>query len=1243
MLRSGCACSILLLLSALVGCSGGSPPIEQKARIVRFTVSPQSVSLGEEVVLSWEVAGAETIDIEPRIGLQPQEGTAQDRPLVSTTYVLTVPGGPEGLTAEVSVEVVGNNPRVTSFDASPRTIMQGESAMLEWATTDADAVSIEPDLGMDEAQGSLQVTPEVTTTYTLVAHRGMQMSQPSEVTVVVASGNQPFIRRFTASPQTVQQGARVTLSWETANSDGVTIDHGIGQQGVTGSIDVTPSETTTYSITAVGPGGQANASVTVTVLDGGDPSITRFDSTPTTIAPGGRAELSWDTDNVEGTSIDQGVGAQLAKGSVFVSPAQTTTYTLTAFGNGQQVTAQVVVTVAGANQPVISAFTAQPQATLPGGTTTLNWTTQSAASVDIDHGVGNGLPANGSVQVTPTMTTTYTLYAHGSGSDAMATVTVTVNAAPPQVASFNASPASINAGGQSTLTWTTQNATSVVIDNGVGTQPVNGSAVVNPTQPTQYTLTAMGPGGMASAQVSVSVSPVGTPQVMTFTATPQQIMPGAQSTLSWQVTNATSVTIDHGVGSRPVTGTVNVAPATSTTYTLTAVGAGGTTTAQVTIMVISTVGDTCADAFVISQSGTFTGNTLTATNDYQDSNACTGYRSSGPDVVYRVTLQAGDRLQASLSPGTPSWDTSIYLVTSCANVAQSCVAGEDNGNPEQIDYTTAASGDYFLIVDGFAGAGGAFSLTVTLTAAPIANDTCASAIDVTAGGVFTGDTTNATNDYTPIASGLGGCTGYSANGNDVAYRVSLQAGERLQASLDAAWDASLYLVENCTNVSGTCVDGDDSGNPETVDFTALSARTYFLIADGYGTAHGPFSLSVVISPPVSGGDTCAQPVVIPQGGGSFQSTTAGLANDYDPPTSCTGYAASGPDQAYQITLAAGDVVEVLAEFDAAVDGSVYAVTNCGNLSSCVAGADAALTGEPELLRFVAQTAGPHYVIVDAYDANESGPHDLTVAQYTAETCADAAPLLIGTESYTTQGKVNDYSPNSGGCTGYAASGPDRVYEILMFAGEQLRVQATSSGFDSSLYLVSNCADINGSCIAGSDSSVGGVEEIAPVFQQSAVYRVIVDGFNGASGTGNLTAEIHGGDTCADAYRVPPNGGTFHGTTSGFLADYGATSATGSCTGYAQTGADAVYRIDLPAGRSISATLDSTWDAALYLITNCASSATSCVAGQDDGNPETISYTNSSGAMQTYYLVVDSWRPSDSVVREGNYTLDITFP
>jgi hypothetical protein len=67
------------------------------------------------------------------------------------------------------------------------------------------------------------------------------------------------------------------------------------------------------------------------------------------------------------------------------------------------------------------------------------------------------------------------------------------------------------------------------------------------------------------------------------------VTPGQSATLSWSTTNASTVSIDQGVGSVAVNGTRTVAPAVTTTYTATATNsAGESATSQVTLQVTTT-------------------------------------------------------------------------------------------------------------------------------------------------------------------------------------------------------------------------------------------------------------------------------------------------------------------------------------------------------------------------------------------------------------------------------------------------------------------------------------------------------------------------------------------------------------------------------------------------------------------------------------------------------------------------------
>jgi uncharacterized protein YkwD/chitodextrinase len=73
--------------------------------------------------------------------------------------------------------------------------------------------------------------------------------------------------------------------------------------------------------------------------------------------------------------------------------------------------------------------------------------------------------------------------------------------------------------------------------------------------------------------------------VAMFTATPAGIAPGQAVSLAWIVTGANTVTIDNGIGAVGPSGSRVVNPTQTTTYTLTATNAGGSTVARATVTV----------------------------------------------------------------------------------------------------------------------------------------------------------------------------------------------------------------------------------------------------------------------------------------------------------------------------------------------------------------------------------------------------------------------------------------------------------------------------------------------------------------------------------------------------------------------------------------------------------------------------------------------------------------------------------
>ena len=147
---------------------------------------------------------------------------------------------------------------------------------------------------------------------------------------------------------------------------------------------------------------------------------------------------------------------------------------------------------------------------------------------------------------------------------------------------FLVEPLHITSGESATLVWEVGNATNVEI-SGIGeVNPEGGSTTVNPTETTTYTLTASNPKRTISQSVTVTVQDP--PIIIKFSATPSSIRRGNQSMLTWDIRNATDVTIS-GIGSVSPQGSHAVSPDQTTEYTITARNYVGEVSATATVTV----------------------------------------------------------------------------------------------------------------------------------------------------------------------------------------------------------------------------------------------------------------------------------------------------------------------------------------------------------------------------------------------------------------------------------------------------------------------------------------------------------------------------------------------------------------------------------------------------------------------------------------------------------------------------------
>jgi peptidoglycan-associated lipoprotein len=142
-------------------------------------------------------------------------------------------------------------------------IQQGEDVRLTWTSKDAKAVSINGE-SVDKA-GAKVYTPSSTTTYTAVATRGKKEARDSKTVGVTPRPPSPSIT-ISADQDAIEKGQSTTLRWRSTNADEVTITD-LGVVPSSGSRVVSPSQSTTYTASAKGPGGVESATARVTVTE----------------------------------------------------------------------------------------------------------------------------------------------------------------------------------------------------------------------------------------------------------------------------------------------------------------------------------------------------------------------------------------------------------------------------------------------------------------------------------------------------------------------------------------------------------------------------------------------------------------------------------------------------------------------------------------------------------------------------------------------------------------------------------------------------------------------------------------------------------------------------------------------------------------------------------------------------------------------------------------------------------------
>lgn len=461
--------AVVSVFVALTGCGsssqGSSKPTPAPTPTLTFAASSGSVTSGQAVTLTWQTTNAasvaitatgadgssRTISTNSRLS-----GSTQDTPTQDTTYSATASAtGGASVQQQVKVAVTAaplQAPTLT-FNASPGSITSGQTVTLTWTTTNATSLTISA-TGADgtvrtiptaQVNGSAQDSPTETTTYAATATGPGGNSKPQQVQVAVTQPppTAPTLV-FSASSNSITKGNSVTLSWQATNATSVAIT-AVGADGVTRQIPTTanpatdqPTENTTYTAVATGPGGSTQPQSVAVAVTLGLPQINQLTASPSTVVAGTSTTLSWQTTNAnsvaftpalpQGDPTEGGTFPASDPAGIQIPVPSTVTYTMVASGSGgQSQPASVTINAININ------LTATPANSTANQPVTLSWQVDpSVTALTIDNGgcaPCTPLP-KGSTTVTPAATTTYTATATlTDGTQLKQTVTVTVSSA----------------------------------------------------------------------------------------------------------------------------------------------------------------------------------------------------------------------------------------------------------------------------------------------------------------------------------------------------------------------------------------------------------------------------------------------------------------------------------------------------------------------------------------------------------------------------------------------------------------------------------------------------------------------------------------------------------------------------------------------------------------------------------------------------------------------------------------------
>ena len=259
----------------------------------------------------------------------------------------------------------------------------------------------------------------------------------------------------------------------------------------------------------------------------------------------------------------------------------------------------------------------------------------------------------------------------------------------------------------------------------------------------------------------------------------------------------------------------------------------------------------CSNAIPVELDMTYTGDTNTGVNNVSFY-SCSFFDESGPELVYELTLTEPANFSVNLIP-EPGVDLDLAVLDQC-DEDLGCLIVADTG----VSTNVPQVGTIYLVVDGFNGAAGSFTLEITEDPLPEPIDACARVeqpLPGSEGDVLTGVFDIEGNTCgSPNTLELLPCADFIEEGADNWYELVLLPGATVDVSITNEADGALWLVDACSEPVNCLAYGDATltSGVETVAYTndTGARQVVYLVVDSYGAdSCGAFSGTITLNPP----------------------------------------------------------------------------------------------------------------------------------------------------------------------------------------------------------------------------------------------------------------------------------------------------------------------------------------------------------------------------------------------------------